>query len=278
MRSSAEKETRVHSLPLDQPFNSYGLHTLLMSSESDTRITTALEDAKEEVMRSINEKQELINNYRFCLEQTFQEYNKYKGDKVKVILVLGIRVMLLALGETMQADRQGLLNATTVKTEDLDTYDSNCDDISNAQAVLMDNISNYGSEVILEVLHSETYLNDMENQGVYAAQDFEQPQAVDFTDNKIHSDSNIIFFSQYLQETQQENVQDTHLQAQQDLMILSVIEQMSKQMINHVNNWEKANKEQNNESVTDGLERYKERVKTFEQRHNIDLSSPEKND
>ncbi|GKB23609.1 hypothetical protein Tco_0863010, partial [Tanacetum coccineum] len=64
MRSSAEKETRVHSLPLDQPFNSYGLHTLLMSSESDTRITTALEDAKEEVMRSINEKQELINNYR----------------------------------------------------------------------------------------------------------------------------------------------------------------------------------------------------------------------
>ncbi|GJT33020.1 hypothetical protein Tco_0923439 [Tanacetum coccineum] len=40
----------------------------------------------------------------------------------------------------------------------------------------------------------------------------------------------------------------THLQAQQDSMILSVIEQMSEQMINHVNNWEKANKEQNNES------------------------------
>ncbi|GJS89599.1 hypothetical protein Tco_0772235 [Tanacetum coccineum] len=80
--------------------------------------------------------------------------------------------MLLALGETMQADKQGLLNATTVKvkgiwldnalslsdqrmqhdpgvpdgqvvqiiilnnaafqTEDLDTYDSDCDDISNA--------------------------------------------------------------------------------------------------------------------------------------------------
>ncbi|GJW72097.1 retrovirus-related pol polyprotein from transposon TNT 1-94 [Tanacetum coccineum] len=47
-------------------------------------------------------------------------------------------------------------------------------------------------------------------------------------------------------------------------------------MINHVNNWEKANKEQNNESVTAELERYKERVKTFEQRLNIDLSSREK--
>ncbi|GKD87608.1 hypothetical protein Tco_1358762 [Tanacetum coccineum] len=97
---------------------------------------------------------------------------------------------------------------------DLDTYDSDCDDISNAKAVLMANISNYGFDVISE--------------------------------------------------------------AQQDSMILSVIEQMSEQMINHVNNWENANKEQNNESVTAKLERYKERIKTFEQRLNIDLSSREK--
>nr|GEY50566.1 retrovirus-related Pol polyprotein from transposon TNT 1-94 [Tanacetum cinerariifolium] len=44
----------------------------------------------------------------------------------------------------MQVDRQGLLNAIIVKIEDLDTYDSNCDDISNAKVVLMANISNYG--------------------------------------------------------------------------------------------------------------------------------------
>ncbi|GJZ69609.1 hypothetical protein Tco_0633159 [Tanacetum coccineum] len=34
------------------------------------------------------------------------------------------------------------------QTEDLDTYDSACDDLSTAQAVLMANISNYGSDVI----------------------------------------------------------------------------------------------------------------------------------
>ncbi|GJX68318.1 reverse transcriptase domain-containing protein [Tanacetum coccineum] len=162
------------------------------------------------------------------------------------------------------------------QTEDLDTYDSDCDDLSNAQAVLMANISNYGSDVISEVPNSETYLNDMDNQSVHALQDFEQSPVMDFTDNEISSDSNIIPYSQYLQETQQANVQDTNLQAQQDSMILSVIEQMSEQMINHVNNWEKANKEQNNESITAELERYKERVKTFEQRLNIDLSSREK--
>ncbi|GKB98058.1 reverse transcriptase domain-containing protein [Tanacetum coccineum] len=162
------------------------------------------------------------------------------------------------------------------QTEDLDTYDSDCDDLSTAQAVLMANISNYGSDIISEVPNSETYLNDMDNQSVQALQDFEQTPVMDFTDNEISSDSNIIPYSQYLQETQQATVQDTNLQAQQDSMILSVIEQMSEQMINHVNNWEKANKEQNNESITAELERYKERVKTFEQRLNIDLSSREK--
>nr|GEX30226.1 hypothetical protein [Tanacetum cinerariifolium] len=137
-----------------------------------------------------------------------------------------------------------ILNNAAFQTEDLDTYDFNCDDISNAQAVLMANISIYGSDDISEVHHSETYLNDMENQSVHAMHDFKHTPAVVVSDNEIHSDINIIPYSQYLEETQQEN--------------------------------EKANKEQNNESVTAELERYKERVKTFEQRLNIDLSSWEK--
>ncbi|GJU53931.1 putative ribonuclease H-like domain-containing protein [Tanacetum coccineum] len=141
------------------------------------------------------------------------------------------------------------------QTEDLDTYYSDCDDLSSSQAVLMANISNYGSDAISEVQNSKTYLNDMDNQSVHALQDFEQSPVMDFIDSKIYSDSNIIPYSQYLQETQQATVQDTNLKAQQDSVILSVIEQMSEQMINHVNNWEKANKEQNNESITAELER-----------------------
>ncbi|GJY58694.1 retrovirus-related pol polyprotein from transposon TNT 1-94 [Tanacetum coccineum] len=71
------------------------------------------------------------------------------------------------------------------QTEDLDTYDSDCDDLSTTQAVLMANISNYGSDIILEVPNSETYLNDMDNQSVHALQDFEQTPVMDFTDNEI---------------------------------------------------------------------------------------------
>ncbi|GKF84479.1 hypothetical protein Tco_0249377 [Tanacetum coccineum] len=68
----------------------------------------------------------------------------------------------------------------TFLTEYLDAYDSDCDDVSNAQAVLMANLSNYGSDVISEVPHSETYHNDMDNQSVHALQDFEHTPVVDF--------------------------------------------------------------------------------------------------
>ncbi|GJR41940.1 retrovirus-related pol polyprotein from transposon TNT 1-94 [Tanacetum coccineum] len=172
-----------------------------------------------------------------------------------------------------QAAQTTIPNNATFQTKDLNANDSDCDDVSNAKAVPMANLSNYGSDVISEVPHSKPYHNDMDNQSVHAMQDFEQTPIVDFSDNEITSDSNIISYSQYLQETQQEAVQDTNLYAQQDLMILSVIEQMSEQMINRVNNLEKANQEKNNESLTAKLEIYKERVKTFKQRLNIDLST-----
>ncbi|GJZ08472.1 hypothetical protein Tco_0542755 [Tanacetum coccineum] len=91
-----------------------------------------------------------------------------------------------------QAVQTIILNNAAFQTKDLDTYDSDCDDILNAKAVLMANISNYGSDVILEAPHSETCLDDMENQSVHAMHDFEQTPAVDVTYNEITSDSNII--------------------------------------------------------------------------------------
>ncbi|GJX09926.1 hypothetical protein Tco_0199785 [Tanacetum coccineum] len=94
-----------------------------------------------------------------------------------------------------QAVQTIIPNNAAFQTEDLDTYYSDYDDILNAKAVLMDNISNYGSDVITEVPHSETYFNDMENQSVHAMQDFEQTPVMDVPDNEITSDSNIISYS-----------------------------------------------------------------------------------
>ncbi|GKC45087.1 hypothetical protein Tco_1062809 [Tanacetum coccineum] len=84
----------------------------------------------------------------------------------------------------------------------LDAYDSDCADLSSAKAVLMANLSSYDPEVLSEVAYSESYPNDMINQDVKEMHYSEQTHVDDFEDNKIHSGSNIISYSQYLQETQ----------------------------------------------------------------------------
>nr|GEV21338.1 hypothetical protein [Tanacetum cinerariifolium] len=61
------------------------------------------------------------------------------------------------------------------QTEDLNTYDSDCDDLSNAHAVLIANISHYGSDVISEVPNSDNYLNDMDNQSLSTSSSHPQP-------------------------------------------------------------------------------------------------------
>nr|GEU46183.1 hypothetical protein [Tanacetum cinerariifolium] len=80
--------------------------------------------------------------------------NKFKEGKDKVMLVLEITVMLLVLGKIMQEGRERLLNVILIKTKDLDAYGSDCDDVSNAKAVLMANLSNYGSNVISESMEN----------------------------------------------------------------------------------------------------------------------------
>nr|GEY82579.1 hypothetical protein [Tanacetum cinerariifolium] len=52
------------------------------------------------------------------------------------------------------------------QTEDLDAYDSDCDDISLAKVVLMVNLLSSDSDVLSKVPYSDTYLNDMINQDV----------------------------------------------------------------------------------------------------------------
>ncbi|GJW65712.1 hypothetical protein Tco_0117596 [Tanacetum coccineum] len=102
----------------------------------------------------------------------------------------------------------------------------------------------------------------------------EQNHLVNYPENEITNDSNIIPYSQYLLETQNAAVQDTNSFAQQDAMILFVFEQLSHQ----VTNCNKVNKDNliANETLSAELERYKERVKFLEERQNVDLSTREK--
>ncbi|GJR52742.1 reverse transcriptase domain-containing protein [Tanacetum coccineum] len=157
----------------------------------------------------------------------------------------------------------------TYQADDLDAYDFDCDEISTAKAVLMANLSSYGSDVLSKVPISDNTNNDILNQSMQEMQYSEPSHFMKHPENKIHSDRNIIMYSLYLIESQNAAVQDTNSSALQDALILSVFEQLS----NQVTNCNKVNKDNliANESLFAELEGYKERVKLLEERPNVDL-------
>ncbi|GJX06724.1 hypothetical protein Tco_0194656 [Tanacetum coccineum] len=146
-----------------------------------------------------------------------------------------------------QATQTVITHNATYQANDLDAYDSDCDKLNTAKVALMVNLSHYGSDALAEwnvVTHSET---------------------------KITSDSNIIPYSQYVIESQQAAVQNSNSSAQQDALILSVIEQLKTQVVNYT----KINLENKsvNDTLTAELERYKEQVKGLKEGQNVDLKS-----
>nr|GEV54980.1 hypothetical protein [Tanacetum cinerariifolium] len=93
-----------------------------------------------------------------------------------------------------QSTQYVITNNATYQAGELDAYDSECDKINSAKIALMANLSHYGSYNLAE------------------------------SDNKITSDSNIIPYSQYMKESQYVTVRNSDFPAQQDALILYVIE------------------------------------------------------
>ncbi|GJV56353.1 retrovirus-related pol polyprotein from transposon TNT 1-94 [Tanacetum coccineum] len=128
------------------------------------------------------------------------------------------------------------------QADDLDAYDSDCDKLNSAKVALMANLSHYGSDALAEVHNHDNVNNNMINQAV-----------------------------QYVIESQQAAVQNSNSSAQQDALILSVIEQLKSQVVNYT----KINLENKsvNDTLTAELERYKEQVKVLKEGQNVDLRS-----
>ncbi|GJW01332.1 hypothetical protein Tco_1556583 [Tanacetum coccineum] len=188
---------------------------------------------------------------------------KFKEDKVRMLSVQDHKGMLQVYGEIHQV-KQRLSSAIIVKAEGKELDEEQLSflvnpGVADAKAVLMADLLSCDSDVLSEVPYSDTFQNDIMNQSVKELQYCEQSPIVDYPDNEITSDSNIIPYSQYLQETQHVIVQNTNTSAQQNSMIISMFEQMS----NHATNWDKANNESKivNESLTAKIERYRERMK-----------------
>ncbi|GJW11344.1 hypothetical protein Tco_1577171 [Tanacetum coccineum] len=163
---------------------------------------------------------------------------------------------------TYRKDRLITHNAA-YQADDLDAYDSDCDELNSAKIALMANLSRNGSDALTEV-HNQDNLNcDLFNQSEQIMTSSEQSNDVSQSETDIISDSNIIPYSQYLSETQQETVQNSNSSAQQDVLILSMFDQITTQ-VTHCNSVNKA--------LTTELDRYKEEVKELKEKQNVENS------
>ncbi|GJV92554.1 retrovirus-related pol polyprotein from transposon TNT 1-94, partial [Tanacetum coccineum] len=132
-----------------------------------------------------------------------------------------------------QATQTVITHNAAYQVDDLDAYDFDCDELNTTKVALMANLSHYGLDALAEVHNPDNVDNNMINQGV-----------------------------QYVTELQHAAVQNYNSSAQQDALILSVIEQLKTQVINYT----KINLDNKsvNDTLTTELERYKEQVSSFD--------------
>ncbi|GKA24583.1 hypothetical protein Tco_0710616 [Tanacetum coccineum] len=128
-----------------------------------------------------------------------------------------------------QSTQTVITHNAAYQADDLDAYDSDCDELNSAKVALMANLSHYGSDALAEVHNHDNMNNDVVNQAVQMMPSSQQSNVVNHSETKITSDSNIIPYSQYVIESQQATVQKSNSSAQQDDLILSVIEQLKTQ-------------------------------------------------
>ncbi|GJR94308.1 retrovirus-related pol polyprotein from transposon TNT 1-94 [Tanacetum coccineum] len=100
-------------------------------------------------------------------------------------------------------DKTVITHNAAYQADDLDAYDSDCDELNTAKVALMVNLSHYGSDALAEVHNHDNMNNNMINQAVQAMPSSEQSNVVNHLETEITSDSNIIPYSQYVIESQQ---------------------------------------------------------------------------
>nr|GFC06175.1 hypothetical protein [Tanacetum cinerariifolium] len=100
------------------------------------------------------------------------------------------------------------------QADDLNAYDSDCDEINTAKVALMANLSHYGSGDLAEVHNHDNVTHNVINQAVQVMSFSKQLNIMNHSETKITSDSNIIPYSQYVSESQQAAIQNSNSPAQ----------------------------------------------------------------
>nr|GEZ86049.1 hypothetical protein [Tanacetum cinerariifolium] len=107
---------------------------------------------------------------------------------------------------------ESLTNQTVVTTnaayqpDDLDAYDSDCDELNSAKVALMANLSHYGSDNLAEVNNLNNMSTHLIHQEMQVPSTSEQSTILAQSNTESTSDSNIISYSKYMNESQYNTV------------------------------------------------------------------------
>nr|GFD01842.1 hypothetical protein [Tanacetum cinerariifolium] len=124
-----------------------------------------------------------------------------------------------------------ITNNAAYQADDLDVYDLDCDEINSSKIAFMANLSHYGLDNLAEVNNPEIRVNSVNHQEMQVQSTSEQFSTLTQSNTEIESDSIIIPYSQYLNETQSNTIQNLTLPTLQDDLILNVIEQLKTQVV-----------------------------------------------
>ncbi|GKB29927.1 hypothetical protein Tco_0869328 [Tanacetum coccineum] len=137
----------------------------------------------------------------------------------------------------IQTSQTAITHNAAYQADDLDAYDSDCDELNSAKIALMSNLSRNGSDALTEVHNPNNLTYDL----------FNQSEQI-MTSSELSND---------------EAVQNSNSSAQRDVLILSMFEQLNTQVM-HCTNVNKA--------LTIELDRYKEEVKDLKEMQNVENS------
>nr|GEV92010.1 hypothetical protein [Tanacetum cinerariifolium] len=103
---------------------------------------------------------------------------------------------------------------------------------ASGKVALMANLSHYGSDNLAEVNNLNNMPTHLISQEMHVPSTSEQSTILAQSNTESTSDSNIISYSKYMNESQYNTVQNSTLPASQDDLILSVIKQLKTQVVN----------------------------------------------
>nr|GEW94976.1 hypothetical protein [Tanacetum cinerariifolium] len=167
-------------------------------------------------------------------------------DKVLLVQAQANRQILYEeelafLGNLGIAEAQTTQNVITYnaayQANDLDAYDSDCDEINTAKVALMANLSHYGFDDIAEVHNQDNVTHNLINQAVQEMPLFEQSNIVNQPKTKITSDSNIIPYSQYNSVNFEEpnpSTRPTQVEVPKELPKVSMVNSSLKKLKHHL--------------------------------------------